>query len=107
MKPDQLPTPSAADLKVPSTNSNKAPEAGPVLAVKTPSDKEVFASLAAMRPAEYDRVRKEHAKELGIQVKTLDDEVKIARMGNGIANDLPFNEIEPHSEPVDPAQVLD
>jgi len=94
-------------LKVPHRATTEAPEASTGSAATTPTDKEVFALLAAMRPTEYDRVRKEEAKRLGIQVKTLDDEVKAIRAGDNATNHLPFDDIEPHSEPVDPAQVLD
>lgn len=107
MLPDQFPKTSAATLTVPPKTSTEAPDASTGSAATTPTDKEEFARLAAMRPTEYDRVRKEEAKRLGIQVKTLDDEVKAIRAGDSVVNHLPFDDIEPHSEPVDPAQVLD
>jgi putative DNA primase/helicase len=107
MRPNLLPKASAATLTVPPKTSTEAPDASTGSAATTPTDKEEFARLAAMRPTEYDRVRKEEAKRLGIQVKTLDDEVKAIRAGDSVVNHLPFDDIEPHSEPVDPAQVLD
>ena len=107
MQPDLLPKVSVSTLTVLPKSSTEAPEASTGLATTTPTDKAVFAALAALRPAEYDRVRKEEAKRLGIQVKTLDDEVKAIRAGDSVVNRLPFDDIEPHSEPVDPAQVLD
>ena len=80
----------------------------PVTTAETgPTDREVIAELALLTSMEYDRVRKEKAKELGIQVKTLDDEVKAARDDDGVAVRLPFADIEPHPEPIVPAQVLD
>lgn len=76
--------------------------------VDTPeNDREMIASLALLRPMEYDRVRKERARGLGIQLKTLDDLVTAARNEDGAAVHLPFSEIEPHPEPINPAQVLD
>ncbi len=72
-----------------------------------PTDREVIAELALLSPMDYDRVRKEKAKALGVQVTTLDDQVKAARDDDGVAVRLPFAEIEPHPEPIDPAHVLD
>ncbi len=106
MQPNLLTTASVAKLMVPPKTSAKAMEASTDTVPATPTDKEVFALLAAMRPTEYDRVRKDEAKRLGIQVKTLDDEVKAIRAGDNAANHLPFDEIEPHPEPVDPALVF-
>ena len=107
MQPNQSPKASAATLTVPPKTSTEAPDANTSAASTAQTDKEVFALLAAMRQTEYDRVRKDEAKRLGIQVKTLDDEVKAIRVGDNAINHLPFDEVEPHSEPVDPAQVLD
>ncbi|MEZ5544758.1 MAG: hypothetical protein R3F10_06170 [Lysobacteraceae bacterium] len=45
------------------------------------NDAEEVARLAKMKPADYDRVRKEAAVKLGIRPATLDDEVKRARKG--------------------------
>jgi putative DNA primase/helicase len=43
---------------------------------------------------------------LGVQVKTLDDLVKSARNEESEADRLPFPEVEPYPEPIDPAQLL-
>lgn len=68
------------------------------------SEAQVVARLAALRPMDYDRLRKEEAKSLGIQVKTLDDLVKAARGAEKSPGTMPF----PETEPADgPAQVLD
>lgn len=72
-----------------------------------PSDAEVIASLAAMSPMEYDRVRLEKAKELGVQVKTLDDEVKELRNKKTGDVNLPFPEVEPYPKPIVLALLLD
>lgn len=70
-----------------------------------PSDDQVVAMLAAMTPMEYDRVRAVQAKALGIQVKTLDSVVKAAR-NEETEDGLPFPEVEPYPDPIDPAQLL-
>ncbi len=71
------------------------------------ADNETIARLAVLQPMEYDRIRKEEAKALGIQVKTLDDLVKKARNADGAAELLPFAEVEPYSEAIDPAQLFE
>jgi hypothetical protein len=68
---------------------------------------EVIARLSAMQPIDYDRVRKEEAKALGIQVKTLDELVKAARTGDRAGGRMPFAEHEPADDPVDPARLFD
>ncbi len=70
------------------------------------TDNEVITRLAALKPMDYDRYRKEEAKALGIQVKTLDGQVQAARK-DGETDRLPFTEGEPHPYPVDPAQLFD
>lgn len=76
------------------------------LAPARKSDDEVIAWLASMKPMDYDRVRKEQAKALGVQLKTLDDLVKAARADDNEVERLPFPEIEPHPEPINSAQLL-
>ena len=74
----------------------------------TINENEVIAGLALLNPMDYDRARKEQAKLLGVQVKTLDAQVKSARNEtDGNENNLPFPDVEPHEDPVDPAQLLD
>lgn len=73
----------------------------------TLNEDELVAKLAAMKPMDYDRVRQEHAKALGIQVKTLDAMVKKARNEDAESTNLPFPEVDPHDSHVDPAQLLD
>lgn len=69
------------------------------------SDDEVIAILAALTPMEYDRVRIGHAKALGVQVKTLDGLVKTAH-NEDTEDGLPFPEVVPYPDPIDPAQLL-
>lgn len=68
---------------------------------------QIIAKLAKLNPIEYDRVRVESASRLGIQVKTLDAEVKSARAKTEAPSTLPFEEVEPCESAVDPAQLLD
>lgn len=71
------------------------------------NDDAMIRLLAAMKPMDYDRVRQEQAKLLGVQVKTLDLMVKKARNEETESSSLPFLEIEPHPVPIDPAQMLE
>jgi putative DNA primase/helicase len=61
--------------------------------------------LAALSPMQYDVVRKAEAKALGVRPGTLDAAVKEARKGSN-TDDLPFTEVEPWPERVDPARLL-
>lgn len=72
-----------------------------------PSDIEMIQQLAALPLFEYDKVRSEQAKALGVRPATLDAEVKAIRGAEKEAGRLPFTEIEPHPDPIDPAQLLD
>lgn len=76
-----------------------------------PSDAEEIARLAKMKPAEYDRARKEAALRLGIRPSTLDDEVKRSRKGGDTGDTAGgkaiLEEITPWASSVNPAQVLD
>jgi hypothetical protein len=71
-----------------------------------PTDDEVIALLAAMSPMEYDRIRLEKAKELGVQVKTLDNQVKKERNEKVDDENLPFPEVEPYPNPIEPALLF-
>lgn len=61
--------------------------------------------LAKLSSLEYDRIRREAAKKLGVRPGTLDSEVRRCRKGE-VDNDLPFDEVEPWEEPIDPAALL-
>lgn len=60
--------------------------------------------LAALPPLAYDLVRKAEAKTLGVRPGTLDVAVKGARKESN--DSLPFVEVDPWPEPVDPATLL-
>jgi hypothetical protein len=71
------------------------------------SDDEIIQWLASLNLLEYERVRVEQAKAMGCRPAVLDGLVKAARSDESEADRLPFAEVEPHSEPIDPAQLLD
>lgn len=71
------------------------------------SDDEIIQGLASLKPLEYDRVRKEQATALGVRPNTLDAMVKAARSDESEAGRLPFDEVDPHPELIDPARLLD
>lgn len=70
------------------------------------SDDEIIRRLAKLKPRDYDKVRIAQAKTLGIRPATLDAEVKEIRAEASEASRLPFVEIDPHPDPVNPAQLL-
>jgi putative DNA primase/helicase len=94
---------ATALLPLPDTDSSQVPAA----AVAPETADQVVVRLAALKPMDYDRQRKGEAQALGIQIKTLDDLVRMARNEASATDRLPFSEVEPHPEPIDPAQVLD
>src|ERR1039457_1193148 len=69
----ESPTASGRSGVVTHATAGSAPAAPQV------KDDEAIARLAALKPMEYDRIRKEEAKALGVQVGTLDGLVKAAR----------------------------
>ncbi len=97
----------------PTYTTNNSPLGGEAQSVPTsdpetqPNESEVIAGLVLLSPMDYDRARKEQARALSIQVKTLDALVKAARSEVSSNEDrLPFPDVEPHEEPIDPAQLL-
>ncbi len=62
--------------------------------------------LAKLKPYQFDRVRKVEAKKLGVKLKTLEADVETARHDESEYDHKPFAEIEPHSESIDPKQLL-
>ena len=78
-----------------------------ILPPPNPSLNDTIALLAQLPTPEYDRVRKAEAQRLKIQLKTLDDEVKAARLQAAPTNQPPFPIVEPWPTEVDPAQMLD
>jgi len=75
-------------------------------ALTNQSYEDAIKRLAKLKKFQYDQARKEEAKKLKVQIKTLDADVKAARKESN-QEDPPFTDIEPYSEPIDPAQLLD
>jgi putative DNA primase/helicase len=73
---------------------------------KEESDDEVIERLAALKPLQYDRVRKSEAKRMGVQVSTLDKLVEGTRSEESDDADGPFSDVEPWHERVDGAVLL-
>lgn len=71
------------------------------------SDDDLIASLAAMKPMEYERTRFEQAKRMGCRPAVLDELVKKARGESDQENRSSLPTVEPYHEPVDPAALLD
>lgn len=63
--------------------------------------------LAALSPLEYDQVRVEEAKSLGVRPATLDSAIKNHRKDQEQKTDTPFHEVEPADDPVDGSELLD
>ena len=76
----------------------------------------LYARLAALSPADYDRAREAEADKLGCRVATLDSQVRAtqpSRAGTGGGGEnlqgvaVKLVDIEPWPEPVDGAEILD
>ena len=100
-------------MQAPASCLNNAGEASvsinnanPVAIALIRTDDEVIATLAALKPLAYDRIRVEQAKVLKVRPATLDSLVKQAREGDK-PDDSIFIDIEPWQESIDPAQLLD
>ena len=75
-----------------------------------PDEKALIAALARKDHTEYDRMRADLAETLGMRVGTLDGEVEALRKkmeAEDDKDDLPHWSVEPWSEPVDGAALLD
>jgi len=69
-------------------------------------DSQVIKELAQLSPFQYDRVRNDKAEELGVQVTTLDKEVKTARKDFKV-DSFNLDDPNPYSAPVNGADLLD
>ncbi len=65
----------------------------------------VIERLSKLTPLCYDQVRRQEARALGVRPATLDAAVRDARKGP-VADDLPFAEVEPWTDQVEPAHLL-
>ena len=71
------------------------------------SDKAIIEQLAKLSPIEYDRCRKDKAKELGIRPTTLDDEIEAIRgSGTGQGSTVAFIDSEPYPAEVGGVELL-
>ena len=86
--PEHTPAPSDSVVQPMAIDVAAQALAEPVNAPESKS--ETISRLAALNPVDYDRVRKEEAKAMGIQVKTLDDMVKSERSQDSANSRLPF-----------------
>ncbi|MGZ8256303.1 MAG: DUF3631 domain-containing protein [Gallionella sp.] len=70
------------------------------------SEDETIARLATLNPLAYDRIKKATAEALGVSTSALDKAVRLAQRENDGAPDTPFEIVESHPHPIDPAQLL-
>lgn len=69
---------------------------------------EAVKRLAVLPSLEYEKVRNDEAKKLGIsRLSVLDEEVSKARKANKPDDEEPFADIEPYPDSIEPAQLLD
>lgn len=68
-------------------------------------DKAALEWLSTLSPLEYDRVRKEQAKALGVRESTLDKMVADLRRDSNDAG-LDFADVDPWPDPIQPAALL-
>ena len=94
--------PNVSGEAIPLLGSTAQADTRPAL-----SDVEIIRYLASLPKLEYERARKEQAKALNCRPAVLDDLVKAERNDESEADRLPFAEVEPHPDPIDPAQLLD
>ncbi|RQY15532.1 DUF3631 domain-containing protein [Burkholderia stagnalis] len=71
------------------------------------ADEDAVARLAALKPFEYDRVRRAEAQRMGVQVATLDKQVAGTRVERAEDDGTPFDMVERWHDPVDGAALLD
>lgn len=95
------------------SDSNNAVDATPLLQTTQQhetsaqrTDEQTITWLASLTLIEYDRARKDHAQNLGIRPAVLDSLVKAERNKDDEADRLPFPEVEPCADPINPAQLL-
>jgi len=69
-------------------------------------DVAIIQKLSTLNLIDYERERTAQAKALGVRAVILDKEVKAIRSAEKEAGRLPFANIEPYPEPIDPAQLL-
>lgn len=68
---------------------------------------ETVTRLAALSTPDYESIRVEEASQLGWRTSVLDAEVKKAQTVSHEVHQLPFPEVAPCQEPINPSQLLD
>lgn len=102
-----LPVTSAAPSTGAHVGEHRDEHANPVVSDDgRETDEQAIARMAALKPMEYDRIRKEEAKRMGVQVSTLDKLVRASHGEQEAENDTPFADVEPWAEPVNGAAML-
>jgi putative DNA primase/helicase len=86
-----------------TTESRRAFDA--LLNKEEPTYEETVLELSKLKRYEYDRVRKDKAESLKVQLSTLDADVRDARQEK--KEDSLFSDIEPYPKEVVPAELLD
>jgi len=86
--------------------SSSHPPPEPIPALPVESDEGVIRRLAELTVMDYDRVRKDEANKLGVQLRTLDEKVKAARRADDTSESLPFPVVAAWPEPIVPADLL-
>jgi putative DNA primase/helicase len=71
-----------------------------------PNENATILRLATLSSLEYDRIRISEAKKLNIRPATLDKIVKAKKCISHRENKLPFQEVAPWHEPINPAELL-
>jgi putative DNA primase/helicase len=71
------------------------------------TESELLKELSNLPQIEYDKIRKSEAKKLGIQLKTLDDEVAKLRPKIDQDESLPFSIIEPFHQSINPPELFE
>jgi putative DNA primase/helicase len=77
-----------------------------LLKKESPSYEQIVLELSKLKRYEYDRVRKDKAESLNVQLSTLDADVRDARQGSKKEDSL-FSDIEPYPKEVVPSELLD
>lgn len=101
--------PPSAELPQQSVAETAVPAQPPEQSRTRPTrrDEDVIRRLAELTPMDYDRVRREEAKKLGVQLQTLDDSVKAARRPDQETSaSVLFPTVEAWPEPVIVADLL-
>ena len=85
-------------------NNDSAPVIDPV--IDEAEIEKAIEQLAQLSRIQYDKIRNDAAKKLGLSLASLDSYVKEARTANNSKDESLFTEVEPWPEPVKPEELL-